>query len=171
MTNSEFLDRVLAASIEKMGGRKLTKHQVDMVTRSVFERMAEAICQDGAFRRPGFGSFEVRPRAARPGRNPQTGAAIDIPATVAVAFKPGSDLKKAVNSGRSGASTAGDVPANAVVGSTKRRGAGTADDIPARAVVVPELKEVDDPDRSGPVAKAAAEAEARTKRSRRTTGS
>ncbi len=45
----------------------------------------------------GFGTFEVRSRSARTGRNPQTGGTIDIPASKAPAFKPGKALKDAVN--------------------------------------------------------------------------
>ncbi len=45
----------------------------------------------------GFGSFSVAKRAARQGRNPQTGATIDIPARNVVKFKPGSELKNSVN--------------------------------------------------------------------------
>ena len=45
----------------------------------------------------GFGNFEVRERAARKGRNPQTGAEIEIPASKVPAFKPGKALKDLVN--------------------------------------------------------------------------
>ena len=45
----------------------------------------------------GFGTFETRERAARTGRNPQTGAELKIAATTAPAFKPGKALKDAVN--------------------------------------------------------------------------
>ena len=45
----------------------------------------------------GFGSFMVSERAARKGRNPQTGAEIDIAASTVPKFKPGSKLKEAVN--------------------------------------------------------------------------
>ncbi|MCK5638689.1 MAG: HU family DNA-binding protein [Flavobacteriaceae bacterium] len=45
----------------------------------------------------GFGSFSTAKRAARDGRNPQTGATIKIPARTVVKFKPGSELKNAVN--------------------------------------------------------------------------
>ncbi|MCK5678744.1 MAG: HU family DNA-binding protein [Flavobacteriaceae bacterium] len=45
----------------------------------------------------GFGSFSVAKRAARDGRNPQTGATIKIPARNVVKFKPGSELKASVN--------------------------------------------------------------------------
>lgn len=45
----------------------------------------------------GFGTFNVSKRAAREGRNPQTGATVKIPARTAVTFKPASALKDAVN--------------------------------------------------------------------------
>jgi DNA-binding protein HU-beta len=45
----------------------------------------------------GFGSFSVSSRAARDGRNPQSGATIKIPARKVVKFKPGSELKDSVN--------------------------------------------------------------------------
>jgi DNA-binding protein HU-beta len=45
----------------------------------------------------GFGSFKASKRAARTGRNPSTGAAIDIPESTAVRFTPGAKLKAAVN--------------------------------------------------------------------------
>ena len=44
----------------------------------------------------GFGNFEVRDRAARKGRNPQTGKEIEIPAKSVVKFKPGSELAESV---------------------------------------------------------------------------
>ena len=46
----------------------------------------------------GFGTFEARPRKARVGRNPHTGAALDIPATRAPAFKAGKPLKETLRS-------------------------------------------------------------------------
>lgn len=48
----------------------------------------------------GFGTFEVRKRAARAGRNPSTGEAIKIKASKAPAFKAGATLKAAVNGGK-----------------------------------------------------------------------
>jgi len=44
----------------------------------------------------GFGTFEIRERAERTGRNPQTGEEMTIPASKAPAFKPGKELKEAV---------------------------------------------------------------------------
>ena len=52
--------------------------------------------QNGKVQIPGFGSFEVRERAARTGRNPHTGEAIEIAAAKVPAFKPGKGLKDAI---------------------------------------------------------------------------
>lgn len=49
---------------------------------------------------PGFGTFSARPRNARTGRNPQTGAPVKIKATTVPAFKPGAELKSVVAAGK-----------------------------------------------------------------------
>lgn len=64
---------------------------------SVFKAIAAAL-QDGArVQISGFGTFDVRERRARVGRNPRTGEAVSIPATKAPAFKAAQALKEAVN--------------------------------------------------------------------------
>ena len=65
---------------------------------SIFKSITAAL-QDGAkVRISGFGTFDVRERRARVGRNPRTGEAVSIPATKAPAFKPARALKEALNS-------------------------------------------------------------------------
>jgi DNA-binding protein HU-beta len=56
-----------------------------------------ALAEGDSVALPGFGTFEVRQRSQREGRNPQTGEAMTIPASKVAAFKPASALKKAVN--------------------------------------------------------------------------
>jgi DNA-binding protein HU-beta len=56
--------------------------------------IAEELKQGGKVAISGFGTFEVRQRKARQGRNPHTGEALDIPASRAPAFKPGKPLKE-----------------------------------------------------------------------------
>ncbi len=63
---------------------------------AVLNQITKALAAGESVTLPGFGAFEVRERSARTGRNPQTGAAIEIAAAKAPAFKPGSALKKAV---------------------------------------------------------------------------
>lgn len=66
-------------------------------TSKVFEAMNEVICSTLAagdkISIPGFGTFEIRNRAARKGRNPQTGATIEIAAKRVPAFKPSKTMK------------------------------------------------------------------------------
>ena len=58
--------------------------------------VSDELKKDGKVQLVGFGTFEVRHRAARKGRNPQTGDEIEIPASEVPAFKPGKALKEAV---------------------------------------------------------------------------
>ncbi len=60
----------------------------------IFDNLARAIKKDKRFQVPGFGTFTVRSRKARKGRNPQTGDEITIKASRTVGFKPAPDLKK-----------------------------------------------------------------------------
>ena len=64
----------------------------------VFETIAEALQEGADVRITGFGTFEVRQRTARTGRNPRTGEAVEIPATRTPAFKPSKALKDRINS-------------------------------------------------------------------------
>ncbi|CPR82330.1 HU family DNA-binding protein [Lactobacillus crispatus] len=63
---------------------------------AVFSAITEALSKDEKVQLVGFGSFEVRSRAERKGRNPQTGEKIKIPATLIPAFRPGKTLKDAI---------------------------------------------------------------------------
>jgi DNA-binding protein HU-beta len=62
--------------------------------------IARELKKGGSVALTGFGSFEVRKRAAREGRNPQTGATIKIKASKVPAFRPGKGLKDLVNKGK-----------------------------------------------------------------------
>jgi DNA-binding protein HU-beta len=75
----------------------LSKAQTDQAICAFIERLQASLGQGGKVSLPGVGQFEVADRAARQGRNPQTGEAIAIPASKAVKFKAGKALKDAVN--------------------------------------------------------------------------
>lgn len=75
---------------------KLTKKDVSEAVDAVFEAIQEDLAKGEKVQLIGFGTFEVRDRAARKGRNPQTGAEIEISASKVPAFKPGKALKDAV---------------------------------------------------------------------------
>ena len=76
---------------------EITKVEAQKVVNAVFEAIDEGLVSDGKVILPGFGSFEVRTRTARTGRNPRTGEQIKIEASRVPAFKPGKDMKDAVN--------------------------------------------------------------------------
>jgi DNA-binding protein HU-beta len=90
MTKADLIERVQATRPD------LSKRQVSEVVDSVFENLVRAIKRDKRFNMPGFGTFTVKRRAARVGRNPQTGAEIQIAPTKTVGFRPAPELKKAL---------------------------------------------------------------------------
>lgn len=77
------------ADLKKVDAEKALNAFVDAVT--------EALTKGDKISLVGFGSFETKKRAARKGKNPQTGAVIDIAASTVPTFKAGRGLKDAVN--------------------------------------------------------------------------
>lgn len=76
---------------------ELTKKDAERAVNAVFEAIEEALAGGDKVQLVGFGTFEVRARAARTGRNPQTGEEIQIAATNVPAFRAGKALKDAIN--------------------------------------------------------------------------
>lgn len=74
----------------------LTKKDAAEAVNAVFKAITDSMARHEKVQLIGFGNFEVRHRAARKGRNPQTGEEMEIPATDVPAFKPGKGLKDAV---------------------------------------------------------------------------
>ncbi|KFZ36814.1 transcriptional regulator HU subunit alpha [Shewanella mangrovi] len=75
----------------------LTKAQATQALKSIESAVTEALKEGNKVSIVGFGSFETATRAARVGRNPSTGAEIEIPAAVIPKFKAGKALKDSVN--------------------------------------------------------------------------
>lgn len=75
----------------------LSKKDAEKSLNAFMESVEEALVQGDKVQLVGFGSFEVRERAARKGRNPQTKAEILIPATRSPIFKVGKALKEVTN--------------------------------------------------------------------------
>lgn len=75
---------------------ELSKKDAGKAVDSVFETITESLSNGDGVQLIGFGNFEVRERAARKGRNPQTGEEIEIAASKVPAFKAGKALKEAV---------------------------------------------------------------------------
>jgi len=85
---------LVSAVAEKTG---LTKKDSEKAVGALFEVVTETLSTGERVQVVGFGTFEVRDRAARKGRNPQTGEVIDIAAAKVPAFKAGKALREAVN--------------------------------------------------------------------------
>lgn len=77
---------------------KFTKKDSEIALNAVISCMTDLLARGESIVLPGFASLSVKARAARNGRNPATGKAIQIPASKAVSFKAGSKLKEAINS-------------------------------------------------------------------------
>ena len=75
----------------------LSKADAGRALDATFDAITGALTQEDRVAVPGFGTFQTSKRAARTGRNPQTGATIKIKARTAVSFKAASKLKDAVN--------------------------------------------------------------------------
>jgi DNA-binding protein HU-beta len=75
----------------------LSKKEAETALKAVMESITKLLAQGDSIVLPGFASLSVKMRAARTGRNPSTGQALDIPASKAVNFKMGSGLKAAIN--------------------------------------------------------------------------
>ncbi|MFV1457194.1 HU family DNA-binding protein, partial [Bacillus mycoides] len=75
---------------------EVTKAQAEKAVASVLGGVKDTLAAGEKVQLLGFGTFEVRERAARKGRNPQTGEEMEIAASKVPAFKPGKELKEAV---------------------------------------------------------------------------
>ncbi|WP_418791338.1 HU family DNA-binding protein [Phosphitispora sp. TUW77] len=84
----------LVTSVAEKSG--LTKKDSEKAVNAVFASIEEALSKGDKVQLVGFGTFEVRSRAARKGRNPQTGEEIEIAAAKVPAFKAGKSLRDTV---------------------------------------------------------------------------
>jgi len=91
MTKAELIDKVADTK-----ALDLSKRAVEKVVNAALNTVAKAIVKDKRFSYPGFGTFTVRSRKARIGRNPQTGEKIRIKASKTVGFKPAHSLKGSI---------------------------------------------------------------------------
>ena len=77
---------------------QLTQKDVDKVLANFFDIVGDTLAKQEKVQLVGFGSFEVRERQARMGKNPKTGEIVEIPAGKAPSFKAGKQLKEKVSS-------------------------------------------------------------------------
>lgn len=90
MTKAELIERVSQANPQ------LSRRAATALVDGIFDEIKRAIRKEKRFVVPGFGTFSLRTRKGRAGRNPQTGEKIEIPSTKTVGFKPAPDFKKAL---------------------------------------------------------------------------
>jgi integration host factor subunit beta len=90
MTKAELVEDVARAA-------ELTKKDAERLVEIVFESIIETLNHGEKIELRGFGSFRVRERGARRGRNPKTGDPVSIPAKRVPYFKPGKELKELIN--------------------------------------------------------------------------
>ena len=87
-------NELVASIAEKLGG---TKKDAEAALNATLDSITEAAVAGDKVQLVGFGTFEVRERAARTGHNPSNGEAIEIAASKALCFKGGKTLKEKLN--------------------------------------------------------------------------
>ena|SRR5450759_2334573 len=75
----------------------LLRHDVELIVNCMLKQLADAISRGERIEIRGFGSFDLRHRPPRIARNPRTGEAVNLPAKVAIHFKPGKEMKDRVD--------------------------------------------------------------------------
>ena len=98
MTKADLVEEVVRVS-------DLSKKQAEAIVNTVFLAIVDALKHDDKIELRGFGSFRVRKRRSRQGRNPKTGDRVDVPAKRIPYFKPGKELKDLINGEEEGSSS------------------------------------------------------------------
>lgn len=107
MTKADLVEEVARVS-------DLTKKHSETIVNTVFDSIIQALQRDDKIELRGFGSFRIRQRRSRQGRNPKTGDKVDVPAKRIPYFKPGKELKELINAAIEAAqSVAASAPATA----------------------------------------------------------
>lgn len=94
MTKSELVQALSSKFSE------LQHRDVELAVNCMLGQMADALTQGKRIEISGFGGFSLHHRAPRTARNPKTGEAVNLPAKVALHFKPGKEMRDRVNAGR-----------------------------------------------------------------------
>lgn len=90
MTKADLVEKVSKEA-------EMTKKDAEQLVEIVFDSIVGSLNKGEKIELRGFGSFRVRERNARKGRNPKTGTAVSIPAKRVAYFKPGKELKELIN--------------------------------------------------------------------------
>ena len=79
---------------------EMTRKDSEVIVETIFESIVKALRAADKIEIRGFGSFRTRQRKPRVGRNPKTGARVDVPSKTVPYFKPSKELKDLINAGR-----------------------------------------------------------------------
>ena len=90
MTKAELVERVAEST-------QLTKKHAELIVNTVFDSIVQSLKEGEKIELRGFGSFRIRQRGPRIGRNPKTGAKVEVPSKRIPYFKPGKELKELLN--------------------------------------------------------------------------
>lgn len=101
MTETTITKADLVEEVSQTTG--LTRNDSEEAVETIFERIIGALQQGDKIEIRGFGSFRTRQRRARVGRNPKTGARVEVPPKRVPFFKPSRELREYVNGDDSGA--------------------------------------------------------------------
>jgi integration host factor subunit beta len=101
MTKAELVDEVSRVV-------QVTKKQAEMIVNIVFDSIVESLRSGQKIELRGFGSFRLRSRKSRTGRNPKTGEKVEVPSKKIPYFKPGKELKELINKALADAELGGD---------------------------------------------------------------
>ena len=93
MTKADLIDEVSRAV-------EMSRKDSEVIVETIFESIVKALRTSDKIEIRGFGSFRTRERRARVGRNPKTGARVEVPPKKIPYFKPSKELKDVVNAGR-----------------------------------------------------------------------
>ena len=103
MTKADLVEEVAKVT-------ELTRKDSEVIVDTLFESVIKALKTGDKLEVRGFGSFRVRQRNARVGRNPKTGEKVEVPAKRVPYFKPSKELKDLINDGASSAPPAPSAP-------------------------------------------------------------
>jgi integration host factor subunit beta len=101
MTKAELVDEVARVV-------QLTKKQAETIVNIVFDSIVDSLRAGQKIELRGFGSFRLRSRKSRTGRNPKTGEKVEVPSKKIPYFKPGKELKELINKAAGGETPAQD---------------------------------------------------------------
>lgn len=90
MTKAQLVEEVARTT-------QLTKKHAELIVNTVFDSIVQSLREGEKIELRGFGSFRIRQRGARIGRNPKTGDRVDVPPKRIPYFKPGKELKELLN--------------------------------------------------------------------------